>query len=140
VADTKVVIDCSAYGGPSEEHAAALEAEALVAMQSNDLAAAANLIEQAKAARELSSVPAVTEVELTDEELKQREADAEQSKEFQRIAAHAQRDGLLAASDWTQLPDAGVTEEKREEWKAYRQTLRDLDYSDPDSIEWPQVP
>lgn len=33
------------------------------------------------------------------------------------------RDGLLKASDWTQMPDAPVD---REAWAKYRQTLRDF--------------
>lgn len=38
----------------------------------------------------------------------------------------SQRNDLLAKSDWTQLPDAPLTEEKRAEWSTYRQALRDL--------------
>jgi hypothetical protein len=37
-----------------------------------------------------------------------------------------QRDDLLAKSDWTQLPDAPLTDEKRAEWSTYRQALRDI--------------
>lgn len=33
------------------------------------------------------------------------------------------RNGLLTASDWTQLPDAPVNQQ---EWATYRQTLRDF--------------
>lgn len=36
------------------------------------------------------------------------------------------RDKLLAASDWTQLPDNGFTDAERDKWKIYRQSLRDL--------------
>lgn len=43
----------------------------------------------------------------------------------------AQRDMLLGASDWTQMPDAPLTEKQREAWKAYRQALRDF----PSTIE-----
>lgn len=32
----------------------------------------------------------------------------------------------LQASDWTQLPDNGLSPEKRAEWAAYRQQLREL--------------
>lgn len=38
----------------------------------------------------------------------------------------AERDQLLAASDWTQLPDAPLTQAEKQAWAAYRQTLRDL--------------
>ena len=36
------------------------------------------------------------------------------------------RDGLLANSDWTQTADSPLTDEKRAQWAAYRQALRDL--------------
>lgn len=48
-----------------------------------------------------------------------------------------QRDQLLAASDWTQLPDAPLTGEQQAAWRDYRQALRDL----PDTGgEWPVPP
>lgn len=45
------------------------------------------------------------------------------------------RDMLLAASDYTQMADYPLTDEKRAEWSVYRQALRDL----PDHPDWPQV-
>jgi hypothetical protein len=36
------------------------------------------------------------------------------------------RNTLLLASDWTQLEDVALTPEKKEEWAAYRQALRDF--------------
>ena len=36
------------------------------------------------------------------------------------------RDARLQASDWTQLPDAPLTAEKKAEWATYRQELRDI--------------
>jgi hypothetical protein len=44
------------------------------------------------------------------------------------------RDQKLLDSDWTQLNDSPLTEEKKEEWRVYRQELRDL----PDIIEDPK--
>jgi hypothetical protein len=38
----------------------------------------------------------------------------------------AARNHLLSESDWTQLPDAPLTETKRAEWATYRQALRDI--------------
>ena len=29
---------------------------------------------------------------------------------------------------------------KKTEWKAYRKSLRDMDFSDPDNITWPNKP
>lgn len=56
------------------------------------------------------------------------------------IALRAERDKLLAESDWTQFSD--VTISNREAWKTYRQTLRDLPAStaDPKSPSWPAKP
>jgi len=36
------------------------------------------------------------------------------------------RDKMLRESEWTQLPDANLTPEKKAEWDAYRQSLTDL--------------
>jgi hypothetical protein len=36
------------------------------------------------------------------------------------------RSFYLAQSDWTQLPDAPLTEAKKAEWATYRQQLRDM--------------
>lgn len=49
------------------------------------------------------------------------------------------RNGLLAASDWTQVADAPVDAAA---WAAYRQALRDVpqDYSTPDEVVWPTPP
>lgn len=54
-------------------------------------------------------------------------------------AIRVQRDGLLKASDWTQLADAPVD---REAWAEYRQKLRDLPGSteDPSNPAWPEEP
>lgn len=35
------------------------------------------------------------------------------------------RNAKLADSDWTQLPDAPLSAEKKQEWAVYRQYLRD---------------
>ena len=35
------------------------------------------------------------------------------------------RNLFLKACDWTQLPDATLTDEQRQAWAAYRQALRD---------------
>lgn len=37
-----------------------------------------------------------------------------------------QRDALLRACDWTQLPDVSISEERKQQWSDYRQALRDL--------------
>jgi hypothetical protein len=59
-------------------------------------------------------------------------------------AARAQRDTLLTASDWTQLPDAqaSLSPEKKAAWSAYRQALRDItgQATFPQEITWPDKP
>ena len=53
-------------------------------------------------------------------------------------AVRAERDALLAASDWTQLPDAPVDAAA---WAVYRQALRDVtQQAYPFAIVWPVAP
>lgn len=51
-----------------------------------------------------------------------------------------QRNRLLEKSDWTQLPDAPT--EMSQEWRKYRQKLRDLTATidDIDNVIWPEKP
>ena len=51
----------------------------------------------------------------------------------------AERDRLLAASDWTQVADAPVDASA---WAVYRQQLRDIpqDFASPDDVVWPEQP
>jgi len=51
----------------------------------------------------------------------------------------AERDRLLADSDWTQVPDAPVDQAA---WATYRQALRDVPQQAgfPDDINWPTTP
>ena len=53
-----------------------------------------------------------------------------------------QRDALIAACDWTQVPDAPLTAAKHAEWVTYRQALRDVPAQAgfPDTIDWPKNP
>lgn len=52
-----------------------------------------------------------------------------------------QRNFLLAACDWTQLPDAPLSNVKTQEWATYRQALRDItNQPDPFNIIWPEEP
>ena len=37
-----------------------------------------------------------------------------------------QRNSLLAATDWTQLPNSPLSTEKKTEYEVYRQALRDM--------------
>lgn len=68
-----------------------------------------------------------------------------------RVSTHsiedvrAMRDSLLSASDWTQLPDAPLTDSQKNDWRVYRQSLRDItdicqDITCLDDVVWPDQP
>ena len=76
-------------------------------------------------------------------------AEEEAELDAQREAAdldmnmvRSQRNGMLAAADWTQLGDAALGDHTAEEWAAYRQSLRDLPqtYSRVSEVVWPMDP
>ena len=52
------------------------------------------------------------------------------------------RNEMLMRSDWTQLPNSGLSEAKRAEWETYRQALRDLPETMTEELEYtlPEVP
>ena len=51
------------------------------------------------------------------------------------------RNNLLKQSDWTQFPDSPLSSDKRTEWAAYRQALRDLpSLVDLDNVIFPTQP
>ena len=50
------------------------------------------------------------------------------------------RNTLLQISDWTQLPDSPLSPEKKAEWAAYRQQLRDITEQNINSVVWPKEP
>lgn len=58
------------------------------------------------------------------------------------VVARAQRNALLAASDWTHLADSPLSPEARAAWTAYRAALRDVPQQAgfPDAIDWPGPP
>lgn len=66
----------------------------------------------------------------------------EQITELEWSAFRTERDARLSACDWTQLPDAPLTDEQREAWAEYRQLLRDLPDStdNPAEPNWPEQP
>ena len=53
-----------------------------------------------------------------------------------------ERNARLAASDWTALSDAHLSQDKKDAWFAYRQELRDLpeNATDPTQVTWPVSP
>ena len=69
-------------------------------------------------------------------------AEAERATAAAWTAIRAQRNYLLTASDYTQLPDAPLVDEQKTAWIAYRQAIRDLPETteDPDAVVWPERP
>ena len=53
------------------------------------------------------------------------------------------RNSFLSKTDWTQSPDSPLSQDKKSEWKQYRQELRDLPLENVTSLEdvvWPTPP
>jgi hypothetical protein len=52
------------------------------------------------------------------------------------------RNLLLSESDWTQIPNNPLTEQKQQEWAVYRQELRDITSQSgyPLNVVWPTKP
>lgn len=65
--------------------------------------------------------------------------DGPSEADLQAAEMRQKRDGLLAASDWTQMPDAPVDQAA---WAKYRQALRDVPQQPgfPGSVVWPAEP
>ena len=81
------------------------------------------------------------EVEMTDEEVAAQQARADGAdNDMRSIVPH--RDQLLANSDWTVGNDSPLSTSKQDEWKTYRQNLRDLPaaYSKVSKVVWPTPP
>lgn len=51
------------------------------------------------------------------------------------------RNQLLRNTDWTQLSNCQLSEVEKEQYKQYRQALRDLpqQYENPEDVVWPQL-
>lgn len=57
-------------------------------------------------------------------------------------AVRDERDRLLAACDWTQIPDAPLSVAEKQSWAVYRQALRDIpqNFESPGDVVWPEQP
>ena len=53
-----------------------------------------------------------------------------------------QRNNLLFKSDWTQLPNSPLNQQKQGQWAIYRQFLRDIPAQSgyPTNVTWPTAP
>ena len=79
--------------------------------------------------------------DLTDAEEAELTAMAE-AADLDLNMVRSQRNGMLAAADWTQLGDAALGDHTAAEWATYRQALRDLPsvYSRVSEVVWPNDP
>jgi len=71
--------------------------------------------------------------------------DSQERLDNKRILSRTIREGrdiLLSKSDWTQMPDVTLTDDKKSAWLAYRQDLRDLTNQPnfPWEFNWPIKP
>lgn len=66
----------------------------------------------------------------------------EPTTEEQEMQVRAARNSLLTLCDWTQLPDAPLTDGEKQEWAEYRQALRDVPEQTgfPENVIWPSTP
>jgi len=62
----------------------------------------------------------------------------ENNEDYLLANVKAERNAKLAETDVYMIEDFPTT--KKAEWKAYRKALRDMDFSDPDNITWPDKP
>jgi hypothetical protein len=73
------------------------------------------------------------------EPMTEEEVAARIEQEWQNV--RGQRNFRLVISDWTQLPDAPLTNIQTAAWATHRQALRDItDQADPFNILWPVTP
>ena len=79
--------------------------------------------------------------DLTPEEEAELDAQAE-AADLDMNMVRGQRDGMLAAADWTQLGDASLGDHTAEEWRTYRTALKAIPqtYSRVSEVVWPEDP
>lgn len=66
------------------------------------------------------------------------------SIDLEKSILRARRNALLAETDWTQLGDSALTKKKKDEYLAYRKSLRDIPEIQAgkkvEDIVWPKKP
>ena len=60
--------------------------------------------------------------------------------QLKKTQAKAERNSKLAETDVYMVSDFPITTEQKTAWQAYRQALRNMDFSDPDNLNWPIKP
>ncbi len=59
-------------------------------------------------------------------------------EKVQQVLATAE--AILKATDWTQLPDSGLTDSCKASFVTYRAAIRTIRQTNPDSPTWPDAP
>ena len=76
-------------------------------------------------------------------EVEEAELDAmREDAELDMTPIRQQRDSVLRVSDWTQIGDATLGDHTAEEWRTYRQALKDIpqNYTRVSDVVWPEDP
>ena len=79
--------------------------------------------------------------DLTPEEEAELDERAE-ARDLDLSMVRGQRNSRLVASDWTQIGDATLGDHTAEEWRTYRQALKDIpqNYTRESQVVWPETP
>ena len=136
MSDFKVVVDCSGGASVDPGREAEVRDRVMALVREGAMEDASRVLAEFEASQAPGNVAVVP---LTPADVEQRERDAEAWAGVLVADRRAERDALLAASDWVTLSDAPVEGDLLTAWYDYRQDLRDLDYADPDVV-FPETP
>ena len=64
----------------------------------------------------------------------------ENNEDYLLANVKAERNAKLAETDVYMTSDFPITTKQKTAWETYRQELRDMDFSDLDSLTWPTKP
>tara|TARA_R100001463_G_scaffold51032_1_gene101562 strand:- start:2031 stop:2273 length:243 start_codon:yes stop_codon:yes gene_type:complete len=64
----------------------------------------------------------------------------DETDNFKIVEVKAERNAKLAETDVYMVEDFPITTGQKTAWQTYRQSLRDMNFSDPDNITWPTKP
>ena len=80
-------------------------------------------------------------VDVTPEEEAEMAAEVE-AYDLNLDMVRQQRNGMLSGTDWTQIGDATLGDHTAEEWRTYRQALKDIpqNYTRVSTVVWPNDP
>lgn len=138
-----LVVDCSVPGVMDNEQIKEMRKEAMVVFERGEVEAAKNIMDEVKRMEGVLEQGRESLVELEGEALEQWHKDQEAGAEVVLQDFRSRRNSLLAASDWSLLPDVPLTDAQKKDWREYRQTLRDLpanaDHTS-EEFEWPVPP